>query len=46
MTDNGGERLCFVDLIFEIPLTNEAKSVAGNHKLRLSPSVVLLRGQV
>ena len=25
---------------------NEAKSVAGNHWLRLSPSVVLLRGQV
>ena len=25
---------------------NEAKSVAGNHWLRLSPSVALLRGQV
>ena len=27
-------------------LSNEAKSVAGNHWLRLSPSVALLRGQV
>ena len=26
--------------------SNEAKSVAGNHWLRLSPSVALLRGQV
>ena len=26
--------------------TNEAKSVAGNHWLRLLPSVALLRGQV
>ena len=28
------------------PKTNEVKSVAGNHWLRLSPSVALLRGQV
>ena len=28
------------------PRVNEAKSVAGNHWLRLSPTVALLRGQV
>ena len=31
-----------VNLVF----VNEAKSVAGNHWLQLSPSVALLRGQV
>ena len=29
-----------------VGIMNEAKSVAGNHWLRLSPSVDLLRGQV
>ena len=36
----------FVDEVVKITHWNEAKSVAGNHWLQLSPSVALLRGQV
>ena len=33
-------------ILLKIVSENEAKSVAGNHWLRLSPSAALLRGQV
>ena len=54
--DPSCRRQHFVDFILEVPqsyrsyptalpfLPNEAKSVAGNHWLRLLPSVALLRG--
>ena len=32
--------------LFANEFLNEAKSVAGNHWLRLPPSVALLRGQI